>query len=114
MCIKDNKITIDQAGFERLEREQLGKAILTNATVEKDPQLFAKMGIYQLRVSDAALQQLLTMFKYSVMFNIDGYTEQEIECVSDSPIIKRQYFFPNETCRVIDNRTGETVVTILP
>lgn len=104
-------LSIDAAGMNRLQSEEMGKAILATATVDKDPNL-EKMGMTQLRVSDQALAQMVKMFKYSVMIRIAGSDDEILSMVSDAPTIHKALVTVNEKWWVIDNRTGETVVTI--
>ena len=108
----DQIICINAAGMERLHKEEIGKAIMATAKVEKISSLLEQMGLYQLRVSDEAIAQLLQMFKYSVMIRMRDVDDDALVSVSDSPTIKRSLLMDNERWWVVDNRTGETVVTI--
>lgn len=105
-------ICLDAAGIKRLQSEEMGKAIMATAKVEKISSLLEQMGQYQLRVTDQAIAQLVKMFKYSVMIRMRDVDDDALLSVSDSPTIKRSLLMDNERWWVIDNRTGETVVTI--
>lgn len=107
-----NLICVDESGMNRLQSEEMGKAILATATVDNLPSLLEQMELYQLRVSDEAIAQLVKMFKYSVMIRMRDVDDDALLSVSDSPTIKRSLLMDNERWWVIDNRTGETVVTI--
>ena len=106
-----NVIYLDESGMNRLNGEEIGKTILPTAMVDKDPNL-ENLGLTQLRVSDQALTQLVKLFKYSVMIRMRDVDDDALISVSDSPTIKRSLLMDNERWWVIDNRTGETVVTI--
>lgn len=106
-----NVICVDESGMNRLNAEEIGKAIMATATVDNDPNL-EKMGMTQLRVSDHALAQLVKMFKYSVMIRIAGSDDEILSMVSDAPTVHKALVTVNEKWWVVDNRTGETVVTI--
>ena len=109
---KKTIICLDAAGIKRLQSEEMGKAILKTATVDNLPRLLEEMGLYQLRVSDEAIAQLVKMFKYSVMIRMRDVDDDALLSVSDSPTLKRSLLMDNERWWVVDNRTGETVVTI--
>ena len=106
-----NFILVDAAGMNRLNGEEIGKAILATATVVNPPDLLP-YGLTILEVTDQALEHLLVMFKYGVMKQISGSFDQKLTMVSDAPIIYRAIIKENEKWWVLDNRTGETVVTI--
>lgn len=105
-------VCLDAAGMKRLKDEEMGKAILATAKVEKISSLLEQMGLYQLRVSDETIAQLVKMFKYSVMVRMRDVDDDALLSVSDSPILKRELILENEKWWVVDNRTGETVVTV--